>query len=151
MKRGLFPGSFDPYTKGHEIIVEKALELFDEVVIGVGINASKVYLFDTEKRLTHIQALYKDNPRVRMEVYNKLTVDFCKDIDAQFIIRGIRDTKDYEYERAIAQMNKDISGIETVVFFTDAKYASISSTIIRELHKNGANIEQFVTNSHLIV
>jgi pantetheine-phosphate adenylyltransferase len=151
MKRGLFPGSFDPFTKGHEVVITKALSLFDEIVIGVGINNTKNYLFDTEKRLNHIRALFKDEPKVRVEAYNKLTVDFCKDIDAQFIIRGLRDSKDYEYERSIAHMNKSISNIETVIFLTDPEFSAISSTIIREIHRNGAPIEKFVTLPNLLV
>jgi len=151
MKRGLFPGSFDPFTKGHEVVIYKALQLFDEVVIGVGVNTTKTYMFETEKRLNHIRFLFKDEPKVRVETYNKLTVDFCKDIDAKFIIRGIRDTKDYEYERSIAHMNRSISNIETVIFLTDPEFSAISSTIIREIHRNGASIEQFVTNSDLLV
>lgn len=151
MKRGLFPGSFDPFTKGHEVIVRKALNLFDEIVIGVGINSAKNYLFDTEKRLLHIQSLFENHPQVRVKAYSKLTVDFCKDIDAQFIIRGLRDSKDYEYERSIAHMNQSISKIETVIFLTDPEYSAISSTIIREIHRNGASIDKFVTNPHLLV
>lgn len=151
MKRGLFPGSFDPFTKGHEVVIRKALQLFDEVVIGVGVNSTKNYMFETEKRLNHIRSLFQDEPKVRVETYNKLTVDFCKDIDAQFIIRGLRDSKDYEYERSIAHMNRSISTIETVIFLTDPEFSAISSTIIREIHRNGASIEQFVTNSELLV
>lgn len=151
MKRGLFPGSFDPFTKGHEVVIKKALHLFDEIVIGVGVNSTKNYLFDTEKRLFHIWSLFQHEPKVRVEVYNKLTVDFCKDIDAQFIIRGLRDSKDYEYERSIAHMNQSISAIETVIFLTDPEYSAISSTIIREIHRNGGAINKFVTNPHLLV
>lgn len=151
MRRGLFPGSFDPFTKGHEVVIKKALHLFDEIVIGVGVNSTKNYLFDTDKRLFHIRSLFENEPKVRVEVYNKLTVDFCKDIDAQFIIRGLRDSKDYEYERSIAHMNQSISSIETVIFLTDPEYSAISSTIIREIHRNGAAIDKFVTNPHLLV
>ncbi|MBX2950646.1 MAG: pantetheine-phosphate adenylyltransferase [Crocinitomicaceae bacterium] len=151
MKRGLFPGSFDPFTKGHEVVIKKALHLFDEIVIGVGVNSTKNYLFDTDKRLFHIRSLFENEPKVKVEVYNKLTVDFCKDIDAQFIIRGLRDSKDYEYERSIAHMNLSISSIETVIFLTDPEYSAISSTIIREIHRNGAAIDKFVTNPHLLV
>lgn len=151
MKRGLFPGSFDPFTKGHEVVVRKALLLFDEIVIGVGVNSTKNYLFETEKRLNHIATLFKEEPKIKVQTYNKLTVDFCKDIDAQFIIRGLRDTKDYEYERSIAHMNLAISNIETVIFLTDPMYSAISSTIIREIHRNGGSIEQFVTKPELLV
>src|SRR5690606_576513 len=151
MKRGLLPGSFDPFTKGHELEVRKALLLFDEIVIGVGVNSTKNYLFETEKRLNHIATLFKEEPKIKVQTYNKLTVDFCKDIDAQFIIRGLRDTKDYEYERSIAHMNLAISNIETVIFLTDPMYSAISSTIIREIHRNGGSIEQFVTKPELLV
>ncbi len=151
MRRGLFPGSFDPFTKGHEVVIKKALHLFDEIVIGVGVNSTKNYLFDTDKRLFHIRSLFENEPKVRVEVYNKLTVDFCKDINAQFIIRGLRDSKDYEYERSIAHMNQSISSIETVIFLTDPEYSAISSTIIREIHRNGAAIDKFVTNPYLLV
>lgn len=151
MKRGLFPGSFDPFTKGHEVVIKKALNLFDEIVIGVGVNSAKVYLFETEKRLKHIQSLFKDEPRIRVELYYTLTVDFCKEIDAQFIIRGLRDSKDYEYERSIAHMNLSISDIETVIFLTDPEFSAISSTIIREIYRNGGAIDKFVTNPHLLV
>jgi pantetheine-phosphate adenylyltransferase len=151
MKRGLFPGSFDPFTKGHEVVIKKALNLFDEIVIGVGVNSTKNYMFDTDKRLHHIKALFANEPKIRVETYNKLTVDFCKDIDAQFIIRGLRDSKDYEYERSIAHMNLSISDIETVIFLTDPEFSAISSTIIREIHRNGAAIDQFVTKPDLLV
>lgn len=151
VKKGLFPGSFDPFTKGHEVVINKALKLFDEIVIGIGINSTKHYMFDTEKRLKHIQSLFQNEPKISVELYNKLTVDFCKDVDAQFIIRGLRDSKDYEYERSIAHMNQSISDIETVIFLTDPEYSAISSTIIREIHRNGAPIDQFVTNPHLLV
>lgn len=150
-KIGLFPGSFDPFTKGHEIVVHKSLPLFDEVVIGVGVNSTKSYLFPLEKRIKHIKALFKDIPKVRVEQFQKLTVDFCKDIHASHIIRGLRDSKDFQYEKSIAHMNKSISGIETVFFLTDQEYSAINASIIREIHKNGGPIEAFVTNPELLV
>lgn len=151
MKRGLFPGSFDPFTKGHEVIVQKALTLFDEVVIGVGINSQKTSMFDLDKRLEHIKSLFENETRVKIKTFQKLTVEFCKDEDAQFIIRGLRDSKDFQYERSIAHMNNAISNIETVFFLTDTEFSAINSTIIREIHRNGGEIEKFVTNSHLLV
>ncbi len=151
MKRGLFPGSFDPFTKGHEVVIKKAANLFDEIIIGIGVNSAKTYLFDTDKRLEHIRSLFQDLPNIKVQTYYTLTVDFCKEVDCQFIIRGLRDSKDYEYERSIAHMNKLISDIETVIFLTDPEFSAISSTIIREIYKNGGSIEQFVTNSHLLV
>ena len=150
-KIGVFPGSFDPFTKGHEIVVHKSLPLFDEVVIGVGINSTKNYLFDIERRMEHIRALFKDVEKVRIEQFQKLTVDFCKDIGASHIIRGLRDSKDFQYEKSIAHMNKSISGIETVFFLTDQEYSAINASIIREIYKNGGPIDAFVTNPELLV
>jgi pantetheine-phosphate adenylyltransferase len=150
-KIGLFPGSFDPFTKGHEIVVHKSLPLFDEVVIGVGVNSSKTYLFDLDRRMEHINTLFKDVDKVHVEQFQKLTVDFCKDINASHIIRGLRDSKDFQYEKSIAHMNKSISGIETVFFLTDQEYSAINASIIREIHKNGGPIEAFVTNPELLV
>jgi len=150
-KIGLFPGSFDPFTKGHEIVVHKSLPLFDEVVIGVGVNSSKTYLFSLERRIKHIKALFEDTPKVRVEKFQKLTVDFCQDINASHIIRGLRDSKDFQYEKSIAHMNKSISGIETVFFLTDQEYSAINASIIREIHKNGGPIDAFVTNPKMLV
>ena len=150
-KIGLFPGSFDPFTKGHEVVVTKSLGVFDEVVIGVGVNNSKKYLFDLNKRIQHIESLFKGEPRIRVEQYQTLTVNFCKEIGASHIIRGLRDSKDFQYEKSIAHMNLDISGIETVFFLTEQRYSAINSSIIREIHKNGGPIESFVTNPELLV
>lgn len=151
MKRGVFPGSFDPFTKGHEVVVKKALTLFDEVIIAVGVNSSKTSMFDLDKRIAHIHSHFSTNDKVRIEVFQKLTVEFCKDVDAQFIIRGLRDSKDFQYERSIAHMNHALSGIETVFFLTDPEFSAINSTIVREIHKNGGAIDKFVTNSNLLV
>jgi len=150
-KVGLFPGSFDPFTKGHEVVVTKSLDLFDEVIIGVGVNSSKQYLFDLDKRIQHINALFRDAPRIKVKQFQMLTVNFCKEIGASHIIRGLRDSKDFQYEKSIAHMNKDISGIETVFFLTEQKYSAINSSIIREIHKNGGPIDSFVTNPDLLV
>lgn len=149
MKRiGLFPGSFDPFTKGHEAVIKKALKLFDEIVIGVGINTSKKSYFELENRLNHLNLLYKDEPKVTVQCYQKLTVEFAKEINAKYIIRGLRDSKDFSYEKPIAHMNFEISdGIETVFFLTEQKFAAINSTIVREIHRNGASIDAFVSAS----
>ncbi|MFN6013254.1 MAG: pantetheine-phosphate adenylyltransferase [Flavobacteriales bacterium] len=151
MKRiGLFPGSFDPFTKGHEAVVRKALELFDEIIIAIGTNSSKTYQFELSKRMNHIQSLFEKDA-IRIVTYQKLTVDLCKDIGASHIVRGLRDSKDFEYERSIAQMNNQLSGIETVFFLTDPEYAAINATIVREIYKNNGDISHFVTNNHLLV
>jgi len=150
-KVGLFPGSFDPFTKGHEVVVRKSLSLFDEVVIGIGVNSKKTYMYDLDKRIEHIKSLFTDDENIRVESFQSLTVDFCKVIGADLIIRGLRDSKDFQYEKSIAHMNKDISGIETVFFLTDQKYSAINSSIIREIDKNGGPIGAFVTNAHILV
>lgn len=150
-KIGLFPGSFDPFTKGHEVVVKKSLALFDEVVIGIGVNSTKKYMFDLDKRINHIKSLFTELENVQVQPFETLTVDFCKKIGAEFIIRGLRDSKDFEYEKSIAHMNKEISGIETVFFLTDQNYSAINSTIIREIAKVGGPIKAFVTNPHLLV
>ena len=150
-KIGLFPGSFDPFTKGHEDIVLKSIALFDAVIIGIGINSTKNYLFDLDKRIQHIESLFKNQPAVSIKTYQKLTVDFCQDIGAQFIIRGLRDSKDFEYEKSIAHMNSALADIETIFLLTDQKYGAINSSIVREIFKNNGSIDLFVTNSSLLV
>jgi len=151
MKKGLFPGSFDPFTKGHEAIVLKAINLFDEIIIGIGINSNKKYLFDTEKRIIHIKELFKNYPTVKVGTYQKLTVDYCKEIGANHIIRGLRNSTDFEYEKSIAHINTAISGLETVFFLTDEKYSSLNSSIIRDLYLNKVDISLFVTSPELLV
>lgn len=150
-KIGLFPGSFDPFTKGHEVVIRKSLPLFDKVVIGVGINSTKKYMFDLEKRVAHINSLFDNDDKVVVQQFQSLTVDFCKEIGAQFIIRGLRDSKDFQYEKSIGHMNYDISGIDTVFFLTEQKYSAINSSIIREIYKNGGPIDAFVTNPEVLV
>lgn len=149
-KIALFPGSFDPFTKGHEDVVNKSLELFDEVVIGVGFNSSKKYFFDLDKRVKHIESLF-ENKKIKVLTYQKLTVDFCKDINANFIVRGLRDNKDFEYEKSIAHMNTEISNIQTIFLLTAQNYGAINSSIVREIFKNKGNIDSFVTNPNLLV
>ncbi|MCH2230553.1 MAG: pantetheine-phosphate adenylyltransferase [Crocinitomicaceae bacterium] len=150
-KVGLFPGSFDPFTKGHEIVVKKSLHIFDEVIIGVGVNSSKKYMFELHKRIAHINSLFVTEPNVNVAEFQTLTVNFCKEIGASHIIRGLRDSKDFQYEKSIAHMNFDISGIDTVFFLTEQRYSAINSSIIREINKNGGPIDSFVTNPHKLV
>ena len=150
-KIGVFPGSFDPFTKGHEAVIRKSVGVFDKIIIAVGVNSTKQSLFSLEKRLDHINDLFKDDPQVEVQSFQKLTVDFCKEIGANYIVRGLRNSTDFEYEQAIAHMNFDIAGIDTVFFLTELKYNAISSSIVREIYKNDGNIEQFVTKPHLLV
>ncbi len=150
-RKGLFPGSFDPFTKGHEAVVLKALEVFDEIVIGIGINSKKQSYFSIDSRIHHIAELFAAHSAVSVKTYQKLTVDFCKDIEASHIIRGLRDSKDFEYEKTIGHMNHAISGIETVFFLTSQEHSAINSSIIREMHQNHADISPFVTSTQLLV
>ena len=144
MRIAIFPGSFDPYTKGHDSIVRRGLPLFDIIIIGVGVNARKQGLKPAEKRIEALRKLYQDEPKIQVEGYNDLTVDFAKRMGANFILRGIRSIKDFEYELAIADVNRRLSGIETVILFTEPDLACVSSTIVRELQYFGRDIKEFV-------
>ena len=150
-KIGVFPGSFDPFTKGHEAVIRKSLGVFDKIIIAIGVNSSKQYLFSLEKRIAHINELFKDDARVEVQSFQKLTVDFCKEVGASFIVRGLRNSNDFEYEQAIAHTNFDLAEIDTAFFLTELKFNAISSSIVREIYKNNSNIEQFVTKPHLLV
>lgn len=143
-KIAIFPGSFDPFTVGHASIVERGLPLFDEIVIGVGINENKRPLYGSEERVRAISRLYAAEPRVRVEAYDDLTIDFARRCGAAFILRGLRSVKDFEYERDIANMNRRLSGIETVLLFTDPHHASLSSSVVRELIAFGKDVSDFV-------
>ena len=142
--RAIFPGSFDPFTIGHYDIVQRGLTIFDEIIIAVGINQTKKTLFTTDERMAIIQEAFAHHSRVKVMSYSCLTVDFAKEMGAQSILRGLRTATDFEYERAIADANKQLSGIETVMLLTDAKYAFVSSTLVRDLHTFGKDISAFL-------
>ncbi len=145
MRKAVFPGSFDPFTNGHFDIVSRALPLFDEIVVAIGHNSKKKYLFDLESRKKSIQGLFENNPKISVQVYEGLTVDYCLSINAPYILRGLRNSTDFEYERNIGQMNKALQDeIETVFFLTRPALSAISSTIVRDIYKNGGNINQFI-------
>jgi pantetheine-phosphate adenylyltransferase len=150
-KIGVFPGSFDPFTKGHENIVLRFLPLFDELVIGVGGNSSKKYMYKRSSRIEHIKNVFKNESKIRVEEYQGLTVDFCKEKKAQYLLRGLRNTTDFNYEKSIALMNKELAGVETIFLMTDEGLSHISSTIIREVAKNNGNIDSFVTNPEELI
>jgi pantetheine-phosphate adenylyltransferase len=144
-KIALFPGSFDPITRGHENIVRRGALLFDEVIVAIGHNTTKQSMFPLEKRKAWIEATFADLPNVRVDVYEGLTVDYCKKIGATFLLRGLRNGGDFEYERTIAHMNKALlAQLETVLVFTDPEFASVHSTVIREIYKNKGDVSQFV-------
>ncbi|MFR1988315.1 MAG: pantetheine-phosphate adenylyltransferase [Prevotellamassilia sp.] len=140
MKVAIFPGSFDPFTVGHASIVERGLPMFDRIVIGVGVNDSKRSLLTPEERVEAIRKLYEEEPRIKVVSYNDLTVDLVRREGAQFILRGLRSVKDFEYERDIAAMNNRLSGVETVLLFTEAHYSDISSSVVRELIAFGKDV-----------
>lgn len=149
MKRiAIFPGSFDPFTIGHASIVERGLPLFDEIVIGVGINENKRALYSPEQRVENIQKLYADEPRIRVVAYSDLTIDLAHREGAHFILRGLRSVKDFEYERDIANMNQRLGGVETVLLFTDPNYSSISSSVVRELIAFGKDVKDFLPHKN---
>lgn len=144
MKRAIFPGTFDPFTIGHYSVVKRALTFMDEIIIGIGINDSKRTWFPTDKRVEMVKKLYADEPRVRVEAYDNLTVDFAIQHDAGFIIRGIRTVRDFEYEETIADINRKLAGIETILLFTEPELTSVSSTIVRELLQYGKDVTPFL-------
>lgn len=144
MKRALFPGSFDPFTAGHHSIVKRTLALVDEVIVGIGFNEGKKGFLPLEKRLEMIRALYVDEPRVKVLPYSGLTVDFAKEQEADVIVRGIRSVKDFEYEESIADINRKLSGIETVFLFTEPELAAVSSSVVRELIHYGKDVSMFL-------
>ena len=145
MKIAVFPGSFDPFTLGHESIVRRALPLFDKIIIGIGINESKKSFFPLEKRKYWIEQIFKDEPKIRVQPYHSLTVEFCKSVGATYILRGLRTSADFEYERLIGQINKALlHNIETVYLLTLPEHTHISSTIVREIIKYQGDISKFV-------
>jgi pantetheine-phosphate adenylyltransferase len=144
MKTALFPGSFDPFTIGHHDIVVRGLQLFDEIVIAIGRNAHKSGHSSPEERLQAIQQVYADHPRVRVYIYEGLTIDFAQQVGASCILRGVRSVQDFEYERQIADANKQLSGIDTVLLYTRPEYAHISSSLLRELQSYGRDITPYL-------
>lgn len=149
MKKAVFPGSFDPITLGHVDIINRALPLFDEIIIAIGKNADKKYMFTLKERIDFIKKNYENEPKIKVETYTGLTIDFCKKKGIEFILRGLRNPADFEFEKAIAQTNRKLANIETVFLLTSANTSFISSSIIRDILKNGGNIDGFVPKSVL--
>jgi pantetheine-phosphate adenylyltransferase len=150
MRIAVFPGSFDPFTKGHEDIVRRALPLFDKIIVAIGTNSSKKYFFDVSKRLDFIKATFANTPKVEVESYQELTSDFCQKKSARFLLRGLRNGTDFDYEATIAMLNKDIGdGLETVLLIADAKYNYFSSTNVREIMKGGKDVSLFLPEAIL--
>ena len=147
MKRAIFPGSFDPITLGHYDIIQRGIHLFDELVIAIGINAEKKYMFSLEERTRFIADAFAEEPKVKVETYEGLTIDFCKKIDANYILRGLRNPADFEFEKAIAHTNRKLSEIETVFLLTSSGKSYISSSIVRDVIRHGGDYTVLVPHT----
>lgn len=139
MKKAVFPGSFDPVTLGHTDIIDRALPLFDEIILAIGVNADKKYMFSLEDRVKFLENTYKNEPKIKVKTYKGLTVDFCKAENAAFILRGLRNTVDMEFEKTIGQANFKMSGIETLFLISSSGKGFISSSVVRDIRKNGGD------------
>lgn len=146
MKRiAVFPGSFDPITIGHESIIRRAVPLFDKIYVAVGANSSKVSMFSIEQREEWLKMVFEDEPKIEIAVYSGLTVDYCKSVDAKYILRGLRTSADFEFERSVGQVNKQLyDGIETVFFLSYITHTPLNSSIVRDLIRNGADVSNFI-------
>ena len=144
VRRALLPGSFDPFTVGHAALVQRGLKLVDEIIISIGVNNAKQTYYSLEERLQMLRDLYKDNPAVRVEAYDSLTVDFAQASGADFMLRGVRSVIDFEYERMIADTNRAIAGIETIVLFAEPEVSAINSSHVRELLHYGHDVTPFI-------
>ena len=148
MNKGLFVGSFDPFTIGHASIVRRALPLFDHIIIGVGVNERKKYMLDAEERVMRIKHLYAEEPKIEVKAYSDLTIDFARREQATYIIKGVRSVKDFEYEREQADVNRLLSGVETIFLYAEPQLSSISSTMVRELQHFGRDISEFLPKGY---
>ncbi|HKL35839.1 MAG TPA: pantetheine-phosphate adenylyltransferase [Salegentibacter sp.] len=144
MSKAVFPGSFDPITLGHTDIIERALPLFDEIILAIGTNSNKKYMFSLEERLRFLKQTFKDEPKITVTTYKGLTVDFCKEQNAGFLLRGLRNAQDLEFEKAIGQTNYKMSGIDTLFFITSSGKSHISSTVVRDVIRNNGDYEFMV-------
>ncbi|NRR91764.1 pantetheine-phosphate adenylyltransferase [Winogradskyella undariae] len=147
MKRAIFPGSFDPLTNGHYDIIKRGIKLFDEVIVAIGINSDKNYMFSLEERKQFIEKSFEDEPKVKVVTYKGLTIDFCREVNAEFILRGLRNPADFEFEKAIAHTNRKLSKIETVFLLTSSKTSFISSSIVRDVLRNNGDYTVLVPES----
>ncbi|GGE32602.1 pantetheine-phosphate adenylyltransferase [Psychroflexus planctonicus] len=147
MKRAVFPGSFDPVTLGHVDIILRGLTLFDELILAIGVNATKKYMFSLEERKAFLKESFKDEPKIKIETYQGLTVDYCKKMDAEFILRGLRNPADFEFEKAIAHTNRKLEKIETVFLLTSSGKSYISSSIVRDVIRNNGDYTQLVPDA----
>jgi pantetheine-phosphate adenylyltransferase len=150
MQKAIFPGSFDPITLGHFDIIKRGVTLFDEVIVAIGINSEKKYMFSLEDRKAFIEKAFENEPKVKVITYQGLTIDLCHKEKAKFILRGLRNPADFEFEKAIAHANRKLSKIETVFLLTASKTSYISSSIVRDVIRNGGDYKQFVPDSVIL-
>ena len=144
MKRAIFTGTFDPFTTGHYALIRRAFALADEIVIAIGVNIEKKTMFTLEERIENIKAVYRDDSRIKVMTYNNLTADFAKEVKADYILRGVRNIADYEYEKNMADINRKLTGIETIIMFSEPEYEHISSNLVRELKKFNKDITNLI-------
>ncbi|PWH81762.1 pantetheine-phosphate adenylyltransferase [Algibacter marinivivus] len=147
MKRALFPGSFDPLTLGHYDIIKRGVPVFDEIIVAIGVNADKKYMFSLEERIKFIEDAFAHEPKVKVVSYTGLTVDFCKELGIEFILRGLRNPADFEFEKAIAHTNRDLAPIETVFLLTSASTSYIASSIVRDVIRNNGDYTKLVPDN----
>ncbi|MDG2052317.1 MAG: pantetheine-phosphate adenylyltransferase [Flavobacteriaceae bacterium] len=150
MKKAVFPGSFDPITLGHLDVINRGLNLFDEVIIAIGVNTNKKYMFSLEERKLHIENAFKNEPRIKVSTYKGLTVDYCKTVKADYILRGLRNSTDFNYEQSIAQTNSALTKIESIFLVCAPNVSNISSSIVRDVIRNGGDCKTLVPKSVLL-
>jgi pantetheine-phosphate adenylyltransferase len=144
----VFPGSFDPITKGHEDLIKRSLSLFDKIYIAIGVNADKKYMFDLEQRKEWIRQTFMFEDKVEVDHYEGLTVNYCRRVGASFILRGLRNAEDFQFEKSIAQMNRELGGeIDTLFLVTNPEYAAYSSSIVRDIYRNKGDVTKFIPNT----
>ncbi|MDC8005478.1 pantetheine-phosphate adenylyltransferase [Aureisphaera galaxeae] len=146
-RRAVFPGSFDPITLGHVDIITRAVPLFDEIIVAIGVNAAKKYMWSLEERKAFLEKTFADFPSVKVATYEGLTADFCKNEEAQFILRGLRNTTDFTYEQTIAQANEKVNGVDSVFIISDPEYSFVSSSIVRDIARNNGDYSNLVPNA----
>ena len=147
-KTAIFPGSFDPITKGHEDIIKRALPLFDKVIVAIGVNSNKTYMFTLEERMQWIKQTFNFEDKIVVDHYEGLTVNYCRKVGASHIIRGVRNAEDFQFESSIAQMNKELAPeVDSVFFVTSPELSAYSSSIVRDILRNGGDVTKFIPNS----